>query len=90
VAKVEVRMAIDPFHVIRRALGKSRKHTRVGKIVSVDYDEEADVLYAKFTQRKTVDSEPLDDDGMVVASLDSRQHMTGLTIMHASNLARSH
>jgi uncharacterized protein YuzE len=87
VAKAEVKMAVDPFQVIAKALRKSRRRPRLGKIVSVDYDEEADVLYAKFAHSKIVDSESLDDDGMVLASLDSKQHMIGLTILHASNFA---
>jgi uncharacterized protein YuzE len=86
-AKAEVKMAVDPFQVITRALRKVKKHPRVGKIVSVDYDEEADVLYARFTHGKIVDSESLDDDGMVLASLDPKQHMIGLTIIHASDYA---
>lgn len=40
-AKAEVKMAVDPFRVIARALKRSRKHPHLGKIVSVDYDEEA-------------------------------------------------
>lgn len=88
-AKVEVKMAVDPFHVIGQALKKARKHPRLTRIVSVDYDEEADVLYARFAHRKIVDSEPLDADGMVLASLDSKQNMIGLTIIHASEFATS-
>ena len=88
-AKAEVKMAVDPFQVIARALKKARKHPRLGKIVSVDYDERADVLYARFVHGKIVDSEPLDADGMVLASLDSKQHMIGLTVIHASEFASS-
>lgn len=86
-AKAEVKMAVDPFQVIARALKKARKHPRLGKVISVDYDEEVDVLYAKFAHGKIVDSESLDEDGMVLASLDSKQHMIGLTVIHASNFA---
>jgi len=77
-------MAIDPFRVIAQAPKKTRTHRRVSKLVSVHYDEEADVLYAKFEHGKIVDSEPLDPDGMVLASLDSKQRMVGLAIIHAS------
>jgi uncharacterized protein YuzE len=87
VAKAEVKMGVDPFRVIARALDKARKHPRLPKLVSVDYDEEADVLYARFAHGRIVDSEPLDVEGMVLASLDSKEHMIGLTVMHASKFA---
>jgi len=87
VAKAEVRMAVDPFQVIARALKKAKKRPRFGKIISVDYDEQADVLYARFAHGKIVDSEPLDDEGMVLGSLGSKQNIIGLTIIHASNFA---
>lgn len=86
-AKAEVRMAIDPFRVIAQALKKTKTHRPLSTIVSVDYDEDADVLYAKFSHGKIVDSESLDSYGMVLASLDSRQHMIGLTIIHASEFS---
>jgi uncharacterized protein YuzE len=86
-AKVEVRMAIDPFRVIAGALKKAKKRPRLGRIVSVDYDEEADVMYARFRLEKIVDSEPLDADGMILASLDSAHRPVGLVILHASSLA---
>ncbi len=86
-AKAEVKMAVNPFQVIARALKKAKRRPRLGKIVSVDYDEEADILYARFVHGKIVDSEPLDADGMVLASLDSKQHMIGLTVFHASEFA---
>jgi uncharacterized protein YuzE len=87
VAKAEVKMAVDPFQVIASALKKAKKHPRLGRVVSVDYDEEADVLYARFKHGKIVDSESLDDEGMVLGSLDPKQHIIGLTIIHASNFA---
>jgi uncharacterized protein YuzE len=89
VAKAEVRMAVDPFRVIAKALQKAKRYPNLGKVVSVDYDEEADVLYAKFGQGRIIDSEPLDTDGMVLASLDSKERIIGLTIIHASEFAPS-
>ena len=86
-AKTEVKMAVDPFRVIEAALKKSDGRPRIAKIVSVDYDEQADVLYTRFGHAKVVDSKPLDADGMVMASLDSKGHIVGLVIMHASTLA---
>jgi uncharacterized protein YuzE len=87
VAKVEVKMAVDPFQIITRALRRTKKRMRVGKIVSIDYDEEADVLYARFAPGKIVDSESLDEEGMVLGALDPRQHIIGITIIHASDFA---
>ena len=66
---------------------KQRNIRGLGRVVSVDYDEEADVLYARFKHGKIVDSESLDDEGMVLGSLDPKQHIIGLTIIHASNFA---
>jgi uncharacterized protein YuzE len=86
-AKVEVRMGVDPFRVIAGALERAKKRPRLGKIVSVDYDEEADVMYARFRHGKIVDSEPLDTDGLILASLDSSSRPVGLVILHASSFA---
>jgi len=86
-AKTEVAMAVDPFRVIAAAVKKARKPLRLGKIVSVDYDEQADVLYARFSHAKIVDSKPLDADGMIMASLDSKDSIVGLVVMRASVLA---
>lgn len=86
-AKTEVKMAVDPFRVIAAALKKVQRRLRLAKVVSIDYDEQADVLYARFTHAKIVDSEPLDADGMIMASLDSKDHIIGLVVMHASAFA---
>jgi len=86
-AKTEVKMAVDPFRVIAAALKKAERRPRLAKLVSVDYDEQADVLYARFSHAKITDSKPLDADGMVMASLDSKDRIVGLVIMHASALA---
>ena len=79
-------MAVDPFRVIAAALKRAKKSPRLRRIVSVDYDEKADVLYARFSHAKIVDSKPLDADGMVMASLDSKSGIVGLIVMHASTL----
>jgi uncharacterized protein YuzE len=84
--KVEVSMGIDPFNTIKKALTKSKKPIRLKKAVSLSYDEEADVLYVKFNYSKIVDNEPLDDDGLILASLDSKEKVVGLIIMEASTL----
>jgi uncharacterized protein YuzE len=89
VAKAEVKMAVDPFRVIAKALEKAKRRPSLGKVVSVDYDEEADVLYARFGQRRIIDSEPLDADGMVLASLDSKEQIIGVTVIHASEFVSS-
>jgi uncharacterized protein YuzE len=86
-AKAEVRMAVDPFRVIAAALRKAGRSPRSRKLVSVDYDEQADVLYARFSYGRIADSKALDENGMIMASLDSNDKIVGLVVMHASNLA---
>ncbi len=82
-AEIEVKMPIDPFKVVRRALSSTHKKFRK-KIVGLSYDEEADVLYVKFSQAKVVDNKPLDADGMLMASLDEKKKVIGIIVMDAS------
>ena len=86
-AKTEVRMAIDPFKVVNRALSKVKKKPSVNRIIAIDYDENADILYVRFKHSRTVDNEPLDDEGLVLASLNQQNEVIGLTIMEASTFA---
>ncbi len=86
-AKTEVRMAIDPFKVVTRALSKVKKKPSMNKIIAIDYDENADILYVRFKHSRTVDNEPLDDNGLVLASLNQQNEVIGLTIMEASTFA---
>ncbi len=79
-----VKIAVHTFRVIAAALKKSKNRVHVGRLVSVDYDEESDVLYARFSHAKIVDSKVLDEDGMVMASLSSNGRTVGLVVMHAS------
>jgi len=83
-AKTEVRMAIDPFKVVAQALNKVKKKPSTARIIAIDYDETADVLYIKFKHSKTVDNEALDEDGLILASLNQQNEIVGLTIMEAS------
>lgn len=83
-AEVKVRMAIDPFSVVGNALAGAGKLKMPESIVSLDYDDGADVLYVKFKHAKIVDNEPLDGEGLVMASLDARGMVVGLMIMEAS------
>jgi len=83
-AKTEVRMAIDPFKVVARALNKVKKKPSMARIIAIDYDETADVLYIKFKHSKTVDNKALDEDGLILASLNQQNEIVGLTIMEAS------
>ncbi|MGA8903631.1 MAG: DUF2283 domain-containing protein [Candidatus Bathyarchaeia archaeon] len=82
--KAQVKMAVDLFRVIGTALKKSQN--RLPRLISVDYDEDGDVLYARFSHAKIVDSKALDEDGMVMASLGSNGRTVGLVVMHASTL----
>jgi len=84
-----MRMAIDPFRVIGKALVGARKQGVPRRVVSVDYDEGADMLCVKFRHVRIVDNESLDDQGFVVASLDEQGKIAGLMIMEASRFAET-
>ena len=89
-AEIKVRMAIDPFMAVENALVGVRKVKLPQMMVSIDYDDEADVLYIKFRHAKIVDNESLDDKGLVTASLDEHGKVVGLAIMEASTFAQKH
>jgi len=86
-AEIKVRMAIDPFRVLGKALAGTRKPRISGRVVSIDYDEVADILYVKFKHVRIVDNESLDNEGLIVASLDEQGEVAGLMIMEASRFA---
>jgi len=86
-AETEMKMAIDPFMVVRKALMNVKKPWITRRIVSIDYDEPADILYVKFKHTKIVDNESLDEEGLVITSLDEHGEATGLIIMEASKYA---
>jgi hypothetical protein len=54
-AEIKVRMAIDPFRTVGNALSCARRLKFPKTMVSVDYDDEADVLYVKFRHAKIVE-----------------------------------
>ncbi len=83
-AEIKVKMAIDPFKTVGNALSCARKVNLPQTMVSVDYDDEADILYVKFRHAKIVDNNPLDDKGLVMASLDEHGKIVGLIVMGAS------
>jgi uncharacterized protein YuzE len=89
VAEIKVRMGIDPFSVVGKALAGAKKIKVSRRIVSIDYDEEADILYVKFKHARIVDNESLDDEGLVVASLDEQGKVAGLMVMEASRFAEA-
>jgi uncharacterized protein YuzE len=84
-AEIKVRMAIDPFKTVGNALSCAGELNLPLTMVSIDYDDEADILYVKFRHAKIVDNKTLDDKGLVTASLDEHGKITGLIIMEASN-----
>ncbi|MDI6848043.1 MAG: DUF2283 domain-containing protein [Candidatus Bathyarchaeia archaeon] len=86
-AETEMKMAIDPFMVIQKALISVKKPRITRRIVSIDYDEPADILYVKFKHTKVVDNKSLDEEGLVTASLDKQGEAAGLMIMEASKFA---
>jgi uncharacterized protein YuzE len=83
-----MRMAIDPFMIVENALSCARKLKLPQRMVSVDYDDEADVLYVKFKHAKIVDNDLIDAKGLIVASLDEQGKVIGLTIMEASTFSQ--
>ncbi|MHA1838834.1 MAG: DUF2283 domain-containing protein [Candidatus Ranarchaeia archaeon] len=54
------------------------------------YDDEADVLYIDFILNETaVDTEALDEHGMIIAGLNKKGRIINLTIMNARQLKNS-
>jgi uncharacterized protein YuzE len=87
-AETKVRMAIDPFITVENAMSYAKKLNLPRKMVSVDYDDEADILYVKFKHAKIVDNDSLDDKGLITASLDEHGKVVGLVIMEASKFTQ--
>lgn len=87
-AKAEVTLAIDPVVVVKRALSYCGKSLKLKKVIAIDFDEEADILYVKFKHAKIADTEPLDKKGLVAASLDAKNSIVGLIIMEASRFSK--
>jgi uncharacterized protein YuzE len=87
-AEIKVKMAIDPFLTVENAMSYARKLNLPRKMVSVDYDDEADILYVKFKHAKIVDNDALDDKGLITASLDEHGKVVGLIIMEASKFTQ--
>jgi len=86
VAKVKLRMAIDPFKVLDHVAEKVGKELVGKRVVSIDYDEEADVLYIQFKLDEEVDNEALDEEGYVIGKLNNKGEIIGLTITDASQI----
>jgi uncharacterized protein YuzE len=87
-AEIKVRMAIDHFRTAENALSCAKKLKLPQTMVSVDYDDEADILYVKFKHAKIVDNHPLDAKGLVMASLDERGKVVVLVIMEAAKFTK--
>jgi len=85
--EADLRMAVDPFSVLDGLAEKARDRIR-GRVVSVDYDEEADVLYVQFRHDEGVDSEALDEEGYVIGRLNGSGEVVGLTIIDASRYGK--
>lgn len=86
--EADLRMAVDPFSVLDSVAEKTRRHIR-GRVVSVDYDEEADVLYVQFKHDEGVDNEVLDEEGYVMGKLNRSGEVVGLTIIDASRYGKA-
>jgi uncharacterized protein YuzE len=87
-AQIKTRMAIAPFITMENALSCAKKLKLPQRMVSVDYDDEADVLYVKFKHAKIVDNDLLDDKGLIVASLDEHGKVIGSKIIEASSFSQ--
>jgi len=83
-AEIKIKMAIDPFLTLENAMSFVKKQNIPQKMVSIDYDDEADILYVKFKHSKIVDNDSLDSKGLITASLDEHGKIVGLVIMDAS------
>ena len=86
-AETKMRMAIDPFVTVENALSCAPKIKLPQTLVSVDYDDEADVLYVKFRHAKIADNDSIDKKGFITASLDENGQIVGLVILEASKFA---
>jgi len=87
-AETKMRMAIDPFVTVENALSCAKRLKLPKTMVSVDYDDEADVLYVKFKHAKITDNNSVDDKGLITASLDEKGNIIGLVIMEASTFTQ--
>ena len=74
---------------VENALSCAKKTKLPQTMVSVDYDDEADILYVKFKHAKIVDNDSLDSKGLITASLDDHGKIVGLIIMEASKFTQS-
>jgi len=83
----DLRMAVDPFMVLDGVAEEAGGRIR-GRVVSVGYDEEADVLYVQFRHDEGVDSEALDGEGYVIGKLNRSGEVVGLTIIDASRYGK--
>ncbi len=81
----KIRMPIDPFQVLDQLAPVLPPSLSDKEIIALDYDKEADVLYVSFVVNPVaVDSEALDEKGLVIAGLNEREDIIRLTILKAS------
>ena len=87
--KARIRVAIDPFKVLDKVAEKIEKELKGEKVISIDYDEEADILYVQFKQEEGVDNKSLDDEGYVIGKLNREGEIIGLTILDAKTFEKA-
>jgi len=81
-----MRMPIDPFQVLDQLTPILPETLFNKEIVALDYDKDADVLYVSFVSNPfAVDSEALDEKGLVIAGLNQTEKIVRLTILKASS-----
>lgn len=77
------KFGINPFQILDKIAKKYAFH--FPEIVDIAYDRESDVLYVQFQlNAKSIDNEPLDEDGMILLGLDPAKKKVNMTILNAS------
>ncbi|MFQ6125993.1 MAG: DUF2283 domain-containing protein [Candidatus Heimdallarchaeota archaeon] len=78
-------MKINPLQTVKRVLEKNA--LIIPRIVSLDYDEEADILYIYFNiSPEIVESDMIDKQGPVYLEMNASGEPEGLVIVNAYKL----
>ena len=83
-----MKFGIDPFPLLDKIINEYDHN--LPDIVNISYDREADVLYVKLSvTKKTIDNEPLDENGLILLGLDDQNNISALTIINASEFVKA-
>ena len=84
----QMKFGIDPFPLLDKIINEYVHN--LPDIVNISYDREADVLYVKLSvTKKTIDNEPLDENGLILLGLDDQNNISALTIINASEFVKA-